>query len=298
MRVNAAGLRISRTDVRATNELKNDIKHIIESIPEIEKEQLPEVKFTHEELSKIMDESLSKYYFGNSPDQVRKKRIIEEANVLIAIPCSWEYMHVAFVKSFFELRKFNWTYGVWGRAQLDTMRNEMVEECLKGDYTHLFMLDADMVYPPDTIVQLLLSDVDIVAGFSARRIPPHIPLFFVDSKAEDSSECEYLCDAGFPAGKPGLYEVKAIGSAGMLIKRKVLESIEPPYFSFSERTPEGKQVGEDVYFCIKARKAGFKVYCRTDLPYVHLVTNGIWYEPALMKPDGNVEWKLQYGTFT
>ena len=92
--------------------------------------------------------------------------------------------------------------------------------------------------------------------------------------------------------------MKAIGAAGVLIKREVFEAIEPPYFSFGEKTPSGETVGEDVYFCVKAREAGFKVWCRTDLPYAHLVTNGIWYEPSPVKEDGNVDWTLEYAPFT
>ena len=56
--------------------------------------------------------------------------------------------------------------------------------------------------------------------------------------------------------------VRAGTSGGMLIRRRVLEGMERPYFA--------AELSHDVDFCVKAREAGFEVYCDLDLPMAHI----------------------------
>jgi hypothetical protein len=50
----------------------------------------------------------------------------------------------------------------------------------------------------------------------------------------------------------------------MLIDACVFKDLEKPWFYF-EQLPQGKVLGEDIYFCIKASDAGFKTYVDHDL---------------------------------
>jgi len=75
------------------------------------------------------------------------------------------------------------------------------------------------------------------------------------------------------------FEVPVIGDGLMLIKRKVLERISPPWFYEPEIPKEeatifkGKTegtIGCDIVFCREARKNGFKIWAHPAVQYVHI----------------------------
>jgi hypothetical protein len=57
--------------------------------------------------------------------------------------------------------------------------------------------------------------------------------------------------------KTGLFPVFAAGTAGMLIKKEVFESMPRPWFELGQTNPE--EVGEDTYFCEKLRASRFAI---------------------------------------
>ena len=67
----------------------------------------------------------------------------------------------------------------------------------------------------------------------------------------------------------GLIELQAGGCAGMLIRREVLEAIEPPWFEYTDRS-------EDIVFCEKAKEAGFNIYCDLSARLGHVTTAFVW----------------------
>jgi hypothetical protein len=62
-----------------------------------------------------------------------------------------------------------------------------------------------------------------------------------------------------------LHEIYAAGSAGMLIRKHVLDAIKRPVFT----TEKGMQ-NEDLLFCKKVREAGFKIWCDVDQKMGHI----------------------------
>lgn len=200
--------------------------------------------------------------------------------VLIGLPCSFDVVPVPFVQSLAELRKPPMTETRFvRRATLDQMRNELAEMAVQGDFTHLFMLDVDMIYPQNSLMELLRNDVDIVCGIACRRTPPHVPVV-----AQPTGE-PYVFRVEVPE-KRGLIECGAVGGGGTLIKTDVFRGLKPPYFSFDVHMPDGKPVSEDFYFCQKARDAGYHVFCRTDINYPHLLTVAI-----AIDAEGNIGYR-------
>lgn len=224
---------------------------------------------------------------GNCVSDLSK---IKDLYILIGIPCSWETVSGAFVQSLIDLRKpFDHEIKLVARGLIDEMRNELVKYALSKPFTHLFMLDADMVYPEDALVKLVECDVDIVAGLSPRRVYPYKALYLQEPSHPVSSPYECVLDT--LSGEPGLREVKCVGAAGMLIKRSVLQSMKYPWFLFSGHTESGNRIGEDIYFCVNARKDGYKVYCLTSLPYGHIINEVVWW--GSVPKDSDWEWKVQ-----
>jgi hypothetical protein len=68
----------------------------------------------------------------------------------------------------------------------------------------------------------------------------------------------------------GLVEVALVGTACLLVHRRVLEAIDPPYFKM-ELDDDCLYIkdSEDFTFCRKARRAGFSVWLDTDQPCSH-----------------------------
>jgi hypothetical protein len=62
----------------------------------------------------------------------------------------------------------------------------------------------------------------------------------------------------------GIGRADGIGCGVMLIKASVFKKIEFPYFYF-EQLPNEKLLGEDIYFCVKAKDAGIETYVDHDL---------------------------------
>jgi hypothetical protein len=66
-------------------------------------------------------------------------------------------------------------------------------------------------------------------------------------------------------------EVVKIGFGCVMIHRSVFEAIERPWFmyDYSEASP-GVYPGPDMYFCNKARQAGFSIWCDYSLTSPHI----------------------------
>jgi GT2 family glycosyltransferase len=153
------------------------------------------------------------------------------------------------------------------------MRNSIVQRALELDCTHLIFLDADMVYPPDTITKLLGHDKDIVGALTFKRWPNFEPLLFAGEPYK-----MILIDP-IP---DGLVKVTATGTGCLLIKTSVFEDIYP-WFYFSKH--EGKPVGEDINFCYDAVKAGYSVYVDTAIRTEHLCNTRVNWNLYQLQKD-------------
>ena len=143
------------------------------------------------------------------------------------------------------------------------IRNDIVTQALESGVTHLLQLDTDQTYPPDLIKRLLSHNLPIVSAKVHRRYPPFDPILYRGpvEKVEPVPEEEWK--------QHGLVEVNATGAACMLVKTDVYLDVEYPWYEFVSRK-EGRDIGEDVYFCYKAREAGYKIFVDCSIQIGHL----------------------------
>lgn len=127
-------------------------------------------------------------------------------------------------------------------------RNNLIEEAIRQDVTHIFFWDSDMLLPPNTIDRLLAHKADIVGATYARRSPPYTVLGKRDNTALAMGDLEP-------------YEHLPFGC--ILINMKIIPKLERPYFRYLT-TPTGS-MSEDTYFCNMARVAGLTIYCDMKL---------------------------------
>jgi GT2 family glycosyltransferase len=161
-------------------------------------------------------------------------------------------------------------------TSIDKNRNSAITQA-KGDW--IWFLDDDHVWEPDLLLHLLSHNVDIVAPLTCKRNAPWEPLVY--GRTDENGNYVPL---HLPDEQPRLRQVIATSTAGMLVRKQVLQEMAHPWFEMGKLSSE--TTGEDIYFCHKARKLGFKVYAdlTRSMPHIHLHTvnlvgneNKEWY---------------------
>ena len=145
---------------------------------------------------------------------------------------------------------------------LAAARNSIVETAQNAGCSHLLMMDTDQGYPPDTLTKLLSHNVDICGVLVHRGWFPFEPIL----QRGTSAKFKYVGDDEAFSGK--LIEVDATGTGCLLIKMEVFDELVQPYFF--EGVVDGEWMGEDFYFCIKAKKAGKHIFVDTSVEVDHL----------------------------
>lgn len=146
---------------------------------------------------------------------------------------------------------------------LEHARNEQALRFLASTCTHLFLLDADCVPQEGTIQKLVAYDLPIIAAPHPTLVRGEVGLMVLD-RAEGR---------GYVQHRPftGLQKVDAVGAAGLLIRRDVLESLVRPWFRCLYNEDGLLALSEDFYFCEQAIGAGFEIWAQCDLVQQHWV---------------------------
>jgi len=175
---------------------------------------------------------------------------------MVGIPCGEQGRWTEFTRSLIVLERPKGTQlaFVYG-AYIQANRNELVKQMLASDAQWLLMIDDDHSFDRRLAINLLDRHVDVVGALALARKPPYFVCAFqrTNSVTGDSLGVS-IHDLAFE-----MQEVAAVGTGAILIRRHVLEAIEPPWFE-SGVDQRGVNVSEDVTFAEKARAAGFKIW--------------------------------------
>ena len=121
----------------------------------------------------------------------------------------------------------------------DHCRNDIVLKFLGTGCGYLLMVDSDVV-PPDNVTEMVSNNVDVcsahVSTFNGEVIPVGM------TKNTDG----YHHD--FRHSVPGLHKVDAVGTGCILIKRKVFDTLDRPFFRFKYNQDGLLINGEDFDF--------------------------------------------------
>lgn len=131
---------------------------------------------------------------------------------------------------------------------LPQQRAELAAKAIEYGATHLLFVDSDMRFPKDALIQLYNRRRPIVGANYVRRRHPALPTAEKGPKDFLYTEPE----------SNGLVEVLRMGLGLCLIETHVFQAMSAPWFSIGF-SGHG-YVGEDVFFCAKAREAGFSLY--------------------------------------
>jgi hypothetical protein len=140
-------------------------------------------------------------------------------------------------------------------------RNNLVKTTVEVKADYLLFVDADMRFPKDTLKILMSHNKDIIGVNATTRSEPVKPTAknFVVNEDQSVDWIPIYSNA-----KSGIEKADGIGCGVMLVNTKVFKAMEEPYFYF-EQLANNKLLGEDIYFCIKAKDAGFDTWVDHDL---------------------------------
>ena len=185
--------------------------------------------------------------------------------ILIAVPCyrtilvrtAWSIMDT--------LRQYSETdIAFHNGVFVHQNQNELVKIAKEKKASHIFFVEHDVVFEPDTLGRLLEQDKDVIAApYSGRKLPKE-PLVYQKSPTGEL----YMMTYDIWPDKPT--KVYGVPTGCTLIKMSVFDKISKPYFFF-EYNKKGKMLmSQDIYFSKKVNEAGMECWIDPTIPVTHV----------------------------
>lgn len=206
--------------------------------------------------------------------------------ILLAIINNRPDLNVQFVQSLLRLifttsdAGHEVTPSFYDYYDVSEMRNIACRQTIEMNMDYVFFMDADMIYPDDSIIKLLQFNVSVIGGMYNTRKLPTLPVHFRKIKQDRTLNNPENRDYKFNSN---LQEQEAGGLGGVLVKREVLISMEDPYFKVEFWEIDGVKgfFGEDIYFFFQLKKLKIKSYVDTDLNYGHVINGAVYADGKL-----------------
>ena len=234
-------------------------------------------------------------YKVNATEQNKNAREIVTMNqpkkkILIAIPTA-KYIEPETFKSIYDLdvpegyqTVFQYFYGY----NIDQIRNLIADWVVKG-YDYLLSVDSDIVLPRDTLRRFLSHDVDMVSGLYIQRKPGQHVLEIYENNDRGGV-------SNIPYGKikdRGLVPIGGCGFGCVLVKKSVFQAIPYPHFVYHSALDHANTISEDVDFCAKVLKKGFKIYADTAIKCRHIGQGEFTIDDKIPATDNNITDRLR-----
>lgn len=158
-------------------------------------------------------------------------------------------------------------------------RNKMAKAAIREGFDRVLWLDSDMVFAPDLMERLsarIDEGRDFVTGLYVRRKKPHEVTIFRETEIRETAEgLAARAPAYGEHPKNGVFEIAASGFGVTMttvrLLKDVTEKIGLPFTPISG-------FGEDMAFCIRARQAGYTLWCDSGIRAGHAGTKVYWPE--------------------
>lgn len=198
---------------------------------------------------------------------------MKNVKLLILIPCRGTLVEGLVKWLWYAIPKAPFPV-VWdthhGRPE-DDVRNGMVQRFLQdpAGYTHLMMIDDDVIPPPHAL-QMVLHDMPIVGAtvFTWKDGEPLALLMKWDEEKQgyrqDNEAIEKL-----NSGEK-LVEVDASGTGCFVVKRQVYENLVTNWFRYSYDLDGKITCGEDFSFCKRCKEIGYSVWVDGSVQCGHI----------------------------
>lgn len=154
-------------------------------------------------------------------------------------------------------------------AIMDRM-NCVIDDFMKTDATHLWMIDADVEVPPDALETLLRHDVDLASGVYPFHNFDHCRAMMFGRMGDNP--CGFFIPRDWDYMKNQVFgdEFPVSGGTGcLLVKRRVFKRYHPRLKAL-RFDKKGGACGADVYFWKRVQDAGFTARVDANVVCGHL----------------------------
>jgi len=194
----------------------------------------------------------------------------ENTSLMIGVMFSpaFPFWHLSAIEGFLKVDKpKRWVFKHLKTYGLASARNQMVQYAILNKFTHILLLDADVILEKDTITKMLLVNDDVVVAYVPQKPTGESPCI-------KHSELPHYRDRPVPYKEgEAVKDFMMCGMGCVLIKRQVLEEMEFPYFRYSSQEydlPDFWLVSEDYYFFLKLDEMGIKPVFLSDAKVKHI----------------------------
>ena len=195
-----------------------------------------------------------------------------QARTLIAVPCM-DWVYTDFMEAFTNLHKPEGTaYAFIKNTLIYTARNNIARNAVESGFDRVLWLDSDVIVKPDTLERLAAdmdTGLDFVSGVYFMRKLPTKPVLYSDvwwrvnqGEAEAGSKnVEEIPE--------GLFEIAGAGFGCCMTSARLLNDlvnrVGAPFTPLIG-------VSEDLSFCLRAKQAGYKLFCDGRIRCGHVGT--------------------------
>lgn len=145
-------------------------------------------------------------------------------------------------------------------------RNSLAQKACENGYDRIMFIDSDMIFEEDLYKRLsarLDEGYDFMTGIYFTRRTPILPVIYSDVYMENNTPTAVEFK-DYP--KDSVFKVSACGFGGCMMTTKMLLDIAKKY-----GLPFSPILGfsEDLSFCIRAREAGYNLFCDSSIKMGH-----------------------------
>lgn len=192
--------------------------------------------------------------------------------ILIAVPCM-DQVPAQFAHSLATLTSYgieDTQISVWFNlgSLIYTSRDQIAKKALLDEADLVMWFDSDMTFNPDTLKRLLKhvdNGADIVTGVYYRRTPPFSPVVFDTMELNEAGDTFEFTEFDEIPGEP--FEVGACGFGCVLMKTEVFVSV---FAKYGQMFTPLANCGEDIAFCWRAGKCGYKIIADPSIGLGHV----------------------------
>lgn len=194
--------------------------------------------------------------------------------VFIAVPCM-DTVSSSFAQCLINLInrpiKYDIEVGFHMGSLVYDSRNKLAERAINSNAEYVFWLDSDMTFMPDTLDMMLTTLINnkmaMLSGMYYRRRTPWTPTLF--DKVNISDMGVELTE--FKEIPNEIFEIGACGFGCVLMRKDVIWNVMIQQSSDGLLFSPTHGAGEDISFCWRARKCGYKIYCDPSIALGHEV---------------------------
>lgn len=177
---------------------------------------------------------------------------------LVAIPC-FDEMDAGFVQCLVDMKPVGEIRTlILSGSLIFEARERLADFAIQNDYDHVLWLDSDIMFPSTMMIDMAAHDKDIITGIIAARRAPFYPCIYRSEGKKLNPVTEY---------GDKLVRVDSCGFGAVLLKTEVLQKMFDEFHTCFQPI---LGYGEDLSFCVRAKKLGYEIYADPNIDIGHI----------------------------